>query len=76
MFAIPNIILHSKAQSTTPAAPKRKREFLLKKASICNPMASRYRAKAEERAVAGLSKTFLAKFALGEVENNLDKPVV
>ena len=41
VLAMPNIILQSKAQSKTPVAPKKKREFLLKKASNCKPMAWR-----------------------------------
>lgn len=59
-LAIPKRILHRTAQSTTPPAPQRNRVFLLKNASICNPIASRYREKAEVTAAAGLSNTFCA----------------
>jgi hypothetical protein len=62
VLAIPNIILQSKAQIITPPAPIKNKEFLFKKASICNPKASRYLEKAEVTAVAGFSRSFFAKF--------------
>lgn len=64
VLAIPNITLQSKAHSTTPPAPSRMSKFLFQKASICNPIASRYLEMAALTAVAGFSNTFFAKFPL------------
>jgi len=78
VLAIPNIILQRIAQRTTPAAPNRKRLFLLKKASSCKTMASRYRVKAEVTAAVGFSRTFLAlkpRFSGGLEEKNLKTPI-
>lgn len=74
MLAIPNMIFHSKAHTTTPPAPTSTRLFLFQNASICNPNASWYREKVDAAAERGFSNTLFALLTLpasGLREKNL-----